>query len=354
MPISKNQNNVKHFLTGEELSTNEVWSLLALAQKFKFNAQINSQIDTQKSRDSVILTSASENNVVKIQDSNFSDFEVRDLQKLLDKKTIALVFEKPSLRTRVSFTVGIQELGGHVVELTSGQKKNEDPEDSIRVLQGMVQGVMVRTFEHEILERMVSKATVPVINGLSDLHHPCQALADLQTLAENFEIKPSLEKSSAERVKLAYVGDGNNVLHSLLLLLPRMGVDVHYACPQGYKPQPQIIEKVLAQNSPGQIHSFKTPQEAVRDVHAIYTDVWTSMGQEDESAARELAFAGYQVNEQLLSLARPDAIVMHCLPMVKGKEISGAIVEHAGSRIFAQAENRLHAQKALLCHLFQE
>lgn len=347
MQTSKQQNNLKHFLTGEELTTNEIWSLLALAQQFKINAQ--------KNRGIVIPTSANNNRVVNVEGLADSSVTALDAKNLLNEKTIALVFEKPSLRTRVSFTVGIQELGGHVVELTSGQKKNEDPEDSIRVLQGMVHGVMVRTFEHEILERMVSKATVPVINGLSDLHHPCQALADLQTLAENFDIQSALSTSStAERVKLAYVGDGNNVLHSLLLLLPRMGVDVHYACPQGYKPNPQIIEKAIAQQSSGQIHSFKTPQEAVRGVHAIYTDVWTSMGQEEEAAARESAFAGYQVDEQLLSLARADAIVMHCLPMVKGKEISAAVVENTGSRIFAQAENRLHAQKALLCHLFQE
>ncbi len=349
MPTSKQQNkSIKHFLTGEELTSAQVWSLLSLAQQFKINAQKVRGIASSKAEDIKVTT--------KTQGLNFTDLTASsdfllDTKNLLSGKTVALVFEKPSLRTRVSFTVGIQELGGQVVELTSGQKKNEDPEDSIRVLQGMVHGVMVRTFEHEILERMVSKATVPVINGLSDLHHPCQALADLQTLAENFDIRSS-SANAKERIKLAYVGDGNNVLHSLLLLLPKMGIDVHYACPQGYKPNPQIIEKALAQNSVGQIHSFKTPQEAVRDVHAIYTDVWTSMGQEEEAIAREQAFAGYQVDQQLLSLARPDAIVMHCLPMVKGKEISAEVVEHAGSRIFAQAENRLHAQKALLCHLF--
>ncbi len=176
MPTSKQQNkSLKHFLTGEELTSAQVWSLLSLAQQFKINAQKVRGIASSKAEDIKVTT--------KTQGLNFTDLTASsdfllDTKNLLSGKTVALVFEKPSLRTRVSFTVGIQELGGQVVELTSGQKKNEDPEDSIRVLQGMVHGVMVRTFEHEILERMVSKATVPVINGLSDLHHPCQALAD--------------------------------------------------------------------------------------------------------------------------------------------------------------------------------
>lgn len=303
----------QHFLTGEELSQKELLALIDGAELLR---------------------------------------KTRGLEKhqtLLDK-SIALIFEKPSLRTRVSFTVGVQELGGSVVELTGSQKKNEDPEDTIRVLQGMVHGVMVRTFEHEILERMVSRATIPVINGLSDLHHPCQALADLQTLKQYF--------GKLKGLKLAYVGDGNNVLHSLLLLLPYAGVDVHYACPAGHEPSSDILERahLRAAQAGAKIKKFNSPSEAVAGTNAIYTDVWTSMGFETED--KELAkqklstFEGYQVNLELYAKAAPGAIVMHCLPMVKGQEITAEMAEHSHSALFAQAENRLHAQKALMMGLF--
>lgn len=292
----------QHFLTGEELSQSELLELLNRAEELK--QAPNSQV--------------------------------------LKEKTVALIFEKPSLRTRVSFTVGIQQLGGQVLELQGSQKKSEDPEDTIRVLQGMVQAVMLRTFEHSILERMVSKATIPVINGLSDLHHPCQALADLLTLKQKF--------GKLTGLKLAYIGDGNNVLHSLLLLLPFAGVDVHFACPPGYQPNATILEtaKKRAEAAGAQIVQFTSPQAAVKDVHAIYTDVWTSMGFEKENEKRLQAFQGYQLNLEMLKLAHPNAIAMHCLPMVKGQEITEEVAEHPRSALFQQAENRLHAQKALL------
>lgn len=295
----------KHFLTGEELSHTELLNLLQVAEELR------------KSR-----------GLRKI--------------KAMEDQTMALIFEKPSLRTRLSFSVGVQELGGHVLEITSNQKKNEDPEDTIRVMQGMVHGVMLRTFAHENLERMAMHSKIPIINGLSDLHHPCQALADLQTLLQAF--------GKLKGLKLAYVGDGNNVLHSILLLMPLAGVDVHYCCPKGFEPDPSILERahLRASKVGSKIRSFKTPKAAVKGVNAISTDVWTSMGDEDKAESRMSAFDGYQVNLELYSHAANNAIIMHCLPMNKGQEITAEMVEHPRSALFQQAENRLHAQKALM------
>lgn len=304
----------KHFLTGEELSRPELSELIDLAEVMR------------KDRVNWNRKMKSEGPLVG--------------------KTFALMFEKPSLRTRVSFTVGAQELGGDALVLDAGQKKSEDPEDTVRVMQGMVHGMMLRTFDHSIFARMTSVATMPLINGLSDQHHPCQALADLQTLKQHF--------GQLKGLKLAYIGDGNNVLHSLLLLLPWADVDVHYSCPAGFQPDPEILARARARadKTGAKILSFATPAEAVRDVDAIYTDVWTSMGQESEAAAKEQAFAGYQLNIPLFKLAKPTAIALHCLPMVKGQEITAEVVEHPQSALFDQAANRLHAQKALLYGIF--
>lgn len=303
------QFNSMHFLTGEELSQAELAALLKNAEQMR------------KARGGRHATP-------------------------LKGKTVALIFEKPSLRTRVSFTVGVNELGGQVIELLSAQQKTEEPEDSIRVLQGMVHGVMVRTFAHSTLERMVSKATIPVINGLSDEHHPCQALADLLTLQQRF--------GQLQGLKLAYIGDGNNVLHSLLLLAPYLGVDVHYACPGGYQPDSTILNRALerAALTGAKIRPFRTAQEAVAHCHAVYTDVWTSMGFEKENADRLQVFREFQLNMELFRTARPDAIALHCLPMVREQEITSEVVEHPRSALFQQAENRLHAQKALMVGLF--
>ncbi len=298
-----------HFLTGEELSQHELLSLLESASDMKKNR-----------------------------------FASKDLP--LAGKSIALIFEKPSLRTRVSFAVGIHELGGHALDLVQAQTKAEDPEDAIRVLQGMVEGVMLRTFAHSNLERMLCFAKIPIINGLSDLHHPCQALADLLTLRERFV--------RLQGLRLAYVGDGNNVLHSLLLLAPFVGVDVHYSCPAGHQPQAEILTRAQTRALQGRakIQAFATAQEAVAGCDAIYTDVWASMGKEAEAELRKKVFSDFQVNEALLGLASPQAIVMHCLPMVKGQEITAAVVEDPRSALFEQAANRLHVQKALLAGLF--
>ncbi|MFZ4403048.1 MAG: ornithine carbamoyltransferase [Pseudobdellovibrionaceae bacterium] len=307
--------NKKHFLTGGELSSKDLHHLLQDAQKFK-DTRDAGQWQSQK--------------------------------RLLQDKTIVLVFEKPSLRTRASFTVAVQELGGSVLELTSNVRKKEDPEDTIRVLQGYAHGMMIRTFEHEILHRMVQHAKIPIINGLSDLHHPCQVLADLLTLKQRF--------GRLEGLKLTYVGDGNNMLHSMLVLCPLVGVDIHFACPESYQPDSEILQQSLkaSQNLPGKIKAFKTPAAAVSGVHAVYTDVWTSMGFEAEEQNRLSAFDGYQVNEKLMSLADPKAVVMHCMPINKGQEITEDVVEGPRSVLFQQSENRLHVQKAVFKYLFHD
>ena len=301
----------KHFLTGEELSNEELESLLDLATLLK----------------------------------------KEKLQSTLSKKNVGLIFEKPSLRTRVSFTVGINDLGGNVLEINSSVRKKETPEQTIKVLQGYLDGVMVRTFEHEILEEMVKYSKIPVINGLSDLHHPCQVLADLQTLKEHF--------GKLKGLKLAYIGDGNNMLHSLMLLLPRMGVDVHYACPKAYQPNEKIVESVKSKkqknSSFGEVKFFATPAEAVKGVNAIYTDVWASMGFEkskDEEAEHLKQFEGYQVNQNLLNQADSNAVIMHCMPVNLGQEITEDMMNHPRSVLYKQSENRLHAQKALMMGLF--
>lgn len=282
-----------------------------------------------------------------------------DLEKLLDLalllkkergkprsdlagKNLGLFFEKPSLRTHLSFSLAMKELGGQVVESFSLNRKKEEPEDVIRVAQGYFDAIMLRTHEHSILDRMVKKSRIPIINGLSDDHHPCQILADLLTLKEKF--------AKLEGRCVAYIGDGNNILHSLLLLLPYLGVSVQYACPEGYEPSAFVIKqaKRLAKEGNATIVGTKDPKEAVRGADAIYTDVWTSMGFEEEEEKREQAFRGYQLNAELHKLANPKALIMHCLPMVRGKEITEEMVEHPASVIFQQSENRLHAQKALL------
>jgi ornithine carbamoyltransferase len=263
-------------------------------------------------------------------------------------KQLAMVFEKPSLRTRVSFTVGMQDLGGHAIDIPSSNRKFEEPQDTARVLEGYCQAIMVRTFEQEVLETMARSVKVPVINALSNDHHPCQALADLLTIKERF--------GKLEGTKLAYVGDGNNVLHSLLLLGGFLGMEVHYACPEGYAPNAQIVFRAQerAKVGGGKIVAHSTPQEAVQGAHAIYTDVWTSMGYEAENEKRLKAFQGYKVDEALHALADSSAVVMHCLPMNRDEEISGALADSQHSAIFEQSENRLHVQKALLVGLMRE
>lgn len=259
--------------------------------------------------------------------------------KALANKHLALLFEKPSLRTRMSFIVAMRQLGGDVIESVSTSRKFEEPEDQIRVLQGYCDAVMVRTFEDEILNRMKTHASIPIINGLSNLYHPCQILADLMTLKNHF--------NNLNEISICYLGDGNNILHSLLLMAPKLGIQVHYACPAECKPHDDVL-KTVKENYPTSVQSFNDPISAVNGCSAVYTDTWTSMGfsQKDESA-----FDGFQVNEALMAHAEKDAIFMHCMPMNRGKEVSHTLPDQPCSVIFEQSENRLHVQKALLLNL---
>lgn len=292
---------LRHFLTGEEFSPFETLQVLQVAHDLKKDRSLH--------------------------------------RKTLADQHLALIFEKPSLRTRFSFTVAMRELGGDVVESQTQTSKFEEPEDTARVLSGYCKGIMLRTHDDANLQRMVEYSSVPVINGLSAEHHPCQIFADLMTLEEHF--------GSLENLKLCYIGDSNNILHSLLLIAPKLGVEIHYATPQGREPCSSILER----SNSKYIFAHSSPELAVRGTHAVYTDVWTSMGFESESD--ESIFEGYQVNEELLEKADPRALFMHCMPMCRGKEISKTIPEHPRSVIFEQSENRLHVQKSILIHLLK-
>ncbi len=264
----------------------------------------------------------------------------------LKGKTLALLFDKPSLRTRMSFTVAMTELGGNVIEAPANLRKHEEPEDVAGVMSRYVHGIMIRTHAHEGLERFVSRSKVPVMNGLTDEHHPCQALADILTMKQAF--------GSTEGLVLTYIGDGNNVLHSLMVLAPMAGIHLHYATPATYKPDGKLLEWCqMRKDVTGSVKVFKTPDEAVAGSNAIYTDVWTSMGFESENEERVKAFTGYQINKELYSQAAPQAIVLHCMPMVRGQEITSEMADHDRSFIYQQAENRLHVQKALLWELLR-
>jgi ornithine carbamoyltransferase len=256
-------------------------------------------------------------------------------------RTLAMVFEKPSNRTRVSFEVGMYQLGGHALPLSPQELqigKRETPSDTGRVLARYIDAIMVRTFDHEDLEELAAAADVPVINGLSDLHHPCQALADLLTIRE--------EVGGLERVKVAYVGDGNNVAHSLALGCALTRTTLTIAHPEGHAPSAGVIQLATKLGLPPTL--TQDPCEGVVGARIVYTDVWASMGQEAEAEERKRKFAPYQVNEELMSLAAPDAIFLHCLPAHRGEEVTSGVIDGPQSRVFDQAENRLHAQKALL------
>jgi len=264
---------------------------------------------------------------------------------VLKGKTLALLFEKPSLRTRVSFDVAMQQLGGHAVYLSPaevGLGEREPVADVARVLSRYVDAIAARTFKHETVEELARWADVPVMNALSDGEHPCQALADLLTIYE--------KKGRWRGLVLSFVGDGNNVARSLMLGSALAGMDFRIASPQGYGISADLVDKAknLAAASGAAVVCVESPQEAVSGADVVYTDVWASMGQEREQAERQRAFSGYQVNAELLALASPDAIVMHDLPAHRGEEIADEVIEGPQSAIFDQAENRLHAQKAVL------
>ena len=256
-------------------------------------------------------------------------------------RTLAMVFQKPSNRTRVSFEVGMYQLGGHALHLSPEEiqiGKRETPSDTGRVLARYIDAIMVRTFDHGDLEELAGAADVPVINGLSDAHHPCQALADLMTVRE--------ELGTLEGTKIAYVGDGNNVAHSLAIACALTGTELTIAHPEGHGPDAGLVELAGALGEAPRL--TEDPGEAVVGAGAVYTDVWASMGQESEAEERKQNFAPYQVDERLMSLAADDAIFLHCLPAHRGEEVTAEVIDGPRSRVFDQAENRLHAQKALL------
>ncbi len=264
---------------------------------------------------------------------------------LLDRKILALVFEKPSLRTRVSFEIAMQQLGGHCIYLSPGEVglgKRESVSDVAQVLSRYTDAIAARTFSHQTLEILASYSNVPVINALSDLEHPCQSLADLLTIYE--------KKGELQGLTLAFVGDGNNVAHSLLLAASLMGMNFSIASPSGYTVQEGILRlaQEYATGSGAEILCTEEPQLAVSGADVVYTDVWASMGQEAEAQERRQIFASYQVNSELLSLAKGDAILMHPLPAHRGEEVAEGILDSPQSVVFDQAENRMHLQKALL------
>ncbi|MDO8836534.1 MAG: ornithine carbamoyltransferase [Vicinamibacterales bacterium] len=302
----------KDFLTIKDFTTDELTHLLDLARDIKANPH------------------------------HFADS--------LKGKTLALIFEKPSLRTRVTFDVGIQQLGGFSIYLSPAEinlGKRESVYDVAKNLERMVQGIMIRTFGHDIVERMAEYAGIPIINGLTDFSHPCQAMADYLTLREY--------KETLKGRKLAYVGDGNNVSNSLMFAGARLGVHVAVATPPGYEPHADVTAWATREGHKTGATCLVTndPVEAVKGADAVYTDVWASMGQEGEAEGRKKMFRPYQVNEALMTHAHADAIFMHCLPAHRGDEVTDGVIDAPYSVVFPQAENRLHAQKAIMLALMK-
>ena len=276
--------------------------------------------------------------------------ELKRLQKegiahpYLAGKTLAMIFTKNSTRTRVSFEAGMYQLGGHAIFLSGSDSqisRGEATEDTARVISRYCDGMMVRTYRQEEVETLAQYASVPVINGLTDFAHPCQVLADLMTIREH--------KGRLEGLKVCYIGDGNNVANSIIAGCLKCGMDVSVATPAEYRPSEVILDYALSVSAPGSLFTLtEDPKVAARDADVIFTDVWASMGQEDEMVRRQKAFAGFQVNAQLLELAKPDCMLQHCLPAHKGEEISYDAFEAHAEEIFDEAENRLHVQKAIL------
>lgn len=300
----------KDFLTLEQLTEEKLWNLLDRARELK-----------EKNRN-------------------------KELYTPLAGKTLAMIFDKSSTRTRVSFEAGMHQLGGHAIFLSPNDtqiSRGEEIKDTARVLSRYADAIMVRTYKQETVEELAHWATVPVINGLTDTHHPCQALADLFTVQESL--------GALRCLKIAYIGDGNNMANSLIEGAVKAGMNISLACPEGYEPDPKILDRyknVTNRLDRVRVEVVRDPVEAATGANVIYTDVWASMGQESEKEKRAGAFAGYQVNSELLNVARPDVLVMHCLPAHRGEEITDDVIEGSHSVVFDQAENRLHVQKALL------
>ncbi len=260
----------------------------------------------------------------------------------LSGKSIGLFFEKPSTRTRVSFEAGVYQLGGQSIYLNPKEiqlGRGETIADTARVLARYLSGIVLRTYSHAAVEEFAVHSTVPVINGLSDRHHPCQALADLMTIVER--------KGKLEGVRLAYIGDGNNVANSLIEAAALTGMDIVIACPEGCDPDPDVLERARGKSS-GEVLILRNPREAAGRADVLYTDVWVSMGQEQEAERKKAKFSGYQINSRLLECAKNDVVVLHCLPAHRGEEITDEIIDGPHSAVLDQAENRLHTEKALL------
>jgi ornithine carbamoyltransferase len=260
----------------------------------------------------------------------------------LKGKTLGMIFDKSSTRTRISFEVGMYQLGGIALFLNSRDTqigRGETIDDSARMMSRYLNGIMIRTFAQASVEEFARYATIPVINGLTDLFHPCQILSDLFTIKE--------KKGSYERLKIAYIGDGNNIANSWIEAAARLPIQLALACPKGYEPDRKIMTKCAKQASEG-ITLYSDPQEAARNADVLYTDVWTSMGQEAEDKERKKIFKNYQINKKLLGKAKKDAIVMHCLPAHRGEEITADVIDGPHSVVIDEAENRLHVQKAIL------
>ena len=267
------------------------------------------------------------------------------LYQPLKNQTLAMVFQKPSARTRVSFEVGMYQLGGHAVYLAPadiGLGKRETPADVARVLSRYCDGIMARLFSHDLIEELAKFSTVPVINGLTDYLHPCQIMGDMLTIMEH--------RGHLDRLKVAWVGDGNNVAHSWINIASRLPMQLSLACPKGYDPDPKLL-KNARDNGVSEIRVHRRPGEAVKEADVIYTDVWTSMGQEKEKAARKKAFKGFQVNQKLVDKAKKDVLILHCLPAHRKEEITEEVLEGPNSVVFDESENRLHIQKAIMVAL---
>ena len=265
---------------------------------------------------------------------------------LLKGKSLGMIFQKASTRTRVSFETGMYQLGGHALFLSADDLqigRGEPVEDTARVLSRYIDGIMIRTFAQKEVEDLAEYGSIPIINGLTDLSHPCQVLADLMTIREF--------KGSFDGLKMCYIGDGNNMANSLIVGGLKVGMQVSVACPEGYRPDPMVME--FAQQDPG-FSITDVPAEAAKDADILLTDVWASMGQEGEIAKRRIAFAGYQINDTIMETAKPDAMVMHCLPAHREEEITAKVFEAHAKEIFEEAENRLHSQQAVMVRLMAD
>lgn len=265
---------------------------------------------------------------------------------MLKGKSLGMIFQKASTRTRVSFETGMYQLGGHALFLSADDLqigRGEPVEDTARVLSRYIDGIMIRTFAQKEVEDLAEYGSIPIINGLTDLSHPCQVLADLMTIREF--------KGSFDGLKMCYIGDGNNMANSLIVGGLKVGMQVSVACPEGYRPDPMVMD--FAQKDPG-FSITDVPLEAAKDADILLTDVWASMGQEGEIAKRRIAFAGYQINDEIMAAAKPDAMVMHCLPAHREEEITAKVFEEHAKEIFEEAENRIHAQKAVMVRLMAD